>query len=340
MLLCLVLITYFLALRGIRGKGTRTDCYALILVGAAGMYTHYYYALSLIGISLGVMLAKRRELLLGWTIALLAIGLCFTPWLTVLLDLSSGPGQTFRRHVFSVLPYTLFRYFAGYGVLPLTPQLKADLVAAVGQNLLPILTYSGLFGAAACLGVKSLWAAGKEEKRLFFAAALCPPVLALNISLVTPMLSERYLIVSFPFALALVALGVAVERVRGARNGFAVILGVLVCFSLWSHYRNEKFGNTQWREAAAYLSTQAPSGAKIYVNPPYAAGVLRFYLHAPHVVYPFDAATLQIGEKRNVFLVEQGTLPSSRSIFEGKGLALLGQMEFPLENGLAVLRFN
>lgn len=340
MLLCFVLITYFLALRGLRDKGNWNDLIVLILVGCCGMYTHYYYALSLVGISLALLLSQKWKLVRGWALSLVAIGLFFTPWFTVLLELSAGPGQTFRRHVFSVLPYTVFRFFAGYGVFPLTPALKGDLYASVMENLAPIIAYGGLFSVTMCLGIKQLWGTMKAERRLFFLAACVPPLLALGISLITPMLSERYLIVSFPFALVLVGLGIGTSPTQSVRKSLALLLAMLVCYSLWAHYRNKHFGNTQWRDAAAYLSSQAPEGATVFVSPPYAAGVLRYYLHAPHLVYPFDRNILTADISRDLYLVEQGTVSTAQEFIEQNKYLPTTRMEFPLENGLSVIRLK
>lgn len=346
LVLLLVLITYAIALRIRTGRAGFPLLAAFFIVAVAGMYTHYYYALSLFAIVIATTVSvrgDRQTLARLWGTALL-VGIAFLPWLRVVSQILTSEGQTFRQFSYSVFPYSLFRFTAGYGVLPLNHGDKDNFYGTVLANLPVIALYIGTFGAALALAFRKLRQAFSDEVVFLVAPLVIPPLLAIGVNLYTPMLSERYLIVIFPFFAGLLAL-VGENRPRGSRTWwFALCLFILTGWGTVRHYTNGQFGNTQWRDAAEVIDNRTDLCARVIVNPHYLEGIVDYYLKVDHSF--LDAresgsmrAALESsdgGGCRGFWIIERGTAKSLEQMIPQDGIVLYSKF-FPLENGVRLL---
>jgi ubiquinone/menaquinone biosynthesis C-methylase UbiE len=119
------------------------------------------------------------------------------------------------------------------------------------------------------------WSRDPEVAAFLFLWMFAPPVLMLLVSyLIRPAFVERYMIASFVPFFVLVALGLS--RLKGVLAQQAALgLVVLTAFghlcTYWHHPHD-----VQWREAVQ-VATASP-GQAIFVAPPYATDVVRYYL--------------------------------------------------------------
>lgn len=343
LLVFLVLLTYGLArLHATGGIAPFLTWFLLSIIGTLGMYTHYYYAFSLVGISLLVLFFSWRRFL-SWFCGLFSVALFFTPWIFVVLGLLQSGGQSFRKFTFSVLPYTFFRFSAGYGVMPLTPELKSDMSRTISDYAFLLGLFGVPFSVMALLGLLRPLASQKDSpvtaKNLMWILLplLFPPLVATLVSLKIPMLSERYLIVSFPFFVILLSTGIA------SRKLYEIAISGLLIFALSQHYFNPSFGNTPWKGAIQVLK-QDP--ATVIVNPPFIKGLVEYYLENP--AYPLRAERgfteeledLQKAgiETSSLWLIERGTAKTIHPQLRELGYALSQEEFFPLENGIRTYR--
>lgn len=258
---------------------------------ALGIYTHYYlvlYAFSVISLSLYV--ARRSYMRVTFIVlsGLLAI-LLFAPWIPMMLQLARGEGQTFRTHIFSVVPYTFFRFVIGYGVFPLNMGAKEDLIrSAVAHGFYLV----AVFGSVLLLALTSR---GRANTRNPLKAAagwvlLTPIMVGLIISLKVPMLSERYLIVVFPVFLLLCLGFQNLSRKRSVMAVGSFFLMLLI--GDIAYFYNPHFGKAQWRDSALYVAQSLGSSGAVFVEPDYAAPVFRHYFRGPQPVHALRLSDL------------------------------------------------
>src|SRR5712692_2300659 len=166
-----------------------------VLLGL-GLYTHYYfafYAAGLLSAALFIVKSSRKRLVAIVASGILG-GLLFAPWVPIALHLADSDGQTFRNFVFSVIPYTLFRFVVGYAVFPLNMHTKDDFVGTVLTNAWCL---AAVFGSLAFLGLELLRSMDRRTSRFVLILGwlvTLPAAVGLLISLKMPILSERYLI--------------------------------------------------------------------------------------------------------------------------------------------------
>jgi len=248
----------------------------LALVAICGLYTHYYYAFFALGVGIALLFEVKRErkaflLALG---AFAIAGICFLPWLKVLAAISQGGGQSFRPLSKMSVPYSIFRFLAGFALFPLDSATKADQSGAVQASLPLVGSYLLFSSMLLFLGLRSLWSSDATAKRFFLIPVLTSTVLPLLISLKVPMFSERYLSGIFPIIALLFALGVlALPKVRVL--DFCVVL--LVAIPLWAHFGGERrFGKEQWRETVEYLR-ERDATQSLVIDPKFISPLLGFY---------------------------------------------------------------
>lgn len=310
----------------------------------AGLYTHYYFTFFLctLGASMLWSVRLQRCLVPRLLCVFLIISLLFLPWLQVVHSLVAGDGQTFRKFFLLVVPYTFFRFVAGYGILPLTVSAKLNVSETILSNWYLLAGYCGVFVVIWSRGLINLLGERKSLDRTIqlmpVALMVLPPLLAMVASLISPMLSERYLIVIYPFFLFPLA-GFFVEGRQNISKWLGgVALFALIGFSLVQHYGNPAFGNAQWREAGERISSMSLAPQDVYVNPHYVQGVLGYYLKQPFVIRGAEDTCEQTSPDINgtagFWLVESGAAES----FLGKCLKLGFHVRyeeyFPLENGI------
>jgi len=209
------------------------------------------------------------------TAAGVAAGL-YLPWLGVVARLLGGPGQEFREGTgMLALPHALLRFAAGYGVVPLDVESKAAPWRALLAELpLVVLTVPGFVAVL----VAGWWLGGRRRPdgvRRMAVLAGVPVLLGAAVHLAVPSLSERYLVVAFPFVVALLAAapwGEMRPRWWAAVQALAV-LGLVA--GLAAHIVRPAAGTPRWREAAAVVA--GAGGAPPAVFPGVYAAVLRHH---------------------------------------------------------------
>jgi hypothetical protein len=141
---------------------------------------------------------------------------------------------------------------------------------ATGSIAFPVLLALALWGATRG------WRYEREMVVFLLLWMLVPPVLVLTASyLIRPAFVERYLLVSFaPFFLLIVC---AIRNLPGvaAQTAVVALVAFLAIGHDYSYWRRPH--DVQWREAVQAATTVA--GRTIAVAPPYAADVVRYYLH-------------------------------------------------------------
>ncbi len=339
-LIFLVLLTYSLSQSFTAQRFTRWHALAFIAVGSAGMYTHYYYAFFLFGLTVGLLVANASQLkrCIPWMMSCLAISLLFIPWLRVVFALMGSGGQSFRQFTALVLPYSFFRFSAGYGLMPLNQSMKSDVLASVMANLPAVAGFCLLFGIAFLLGVRSFVATHGRMSLPLLASLIAPPLLAFLISLKIPMLSERYLLVCYPFFLFLVTLGAVSLSSKRMRNSFIALLASCSLLGALAHSFNPNFQNTQWKTVVEYL-VETNRSETVYVNPHYTASVPAQYAPEQYRIKEFLGPDfLQEPAGKVFWLLERGGASSvTPETLSRHRIEVLDESYYPLGNGLRVV---
>jgi uncharacterized membrane protein len=329
MLVFLCLLTSQLLLR-FPFSSRRLDI-SFVVLAICGMYTHYYYALFLASGSLAVMFASglTRKQQLHYVVLGVLVAVGFVPWLGVIATLVKGSGQDFREHVWSVIPYAFFRFSAGYGIMTLNTTLKSQFKETIIDNAVPIVMYCSVFAGAIFWGLRCLYRRASQRFYLVLSFLVGPAVLALMISLFTPMLSERYLLVSFPFFL--LPIGLLSGTVKEKLLFYTCFL--MTCYALHQHMTSRLLRNTNWRGAAFALETSIYRCHDVVVNPDYTEGLTRYYLPDD---WKFKKLRDVIDDpsKKCVWLLERGTAETMITSLEEKGFSEKYREHYEFENEL------
>lgn len=266
-----------------------------ITAGAAlalGVYTHYYMAFYAFGVLGAGLFAVRRSYKRISAIILSGVHalVLFAPWIPIALQLAGSAGQTFRNHIFSVIPYMFFRFVVGYAVFPLDIHTKENFVGAVIAHA-PYLIV--VFGTLLLLGAMAFHRKTLSNSLLLAAAWVLtvPVVIGLLISLKVPMLSERYLIVIFPVFL-FICLGFQ-DFSRPLSLAATGLFFILLVMGDVAYFFNPLFGKAQWRDAAGYVERNLDSDGLVLVEPDYAAPVFQYYFRGTQPVYALQLSTLE-----------------------------------------------
>ena len=274
-LLLLVLLSTLLLWRFV-SEGRLRDGVFFAVVSILALYTHYYAGFMLVASNLFALWELRRNgpLLRRWIVLQIVIGLAFLPWMVNLFEAGFGRGQIFRHFLFTQIPYTFLRFNVGYGLLPLTGGAKADPGRFVLGNLPLIAGIFLVYGVLLIRGIARVARRGRAVRFLLIHLAV-PFALALLVSLRSNLISERYLIVAFPFFLLLVAAGTGGGR-RLVRP-VAAAAAILLLAGLWGHFFNPRAGKAEWRAAAAMITEGERPGDKILVAPTFVELPFRYY---------------------------------------------------------------
>ena len=324
-----VLICYLLVLRIRDAEYGIWTLLAYVLVATLAMYTHYYCALALLGIGLAAVFELRKDpkALLALIVSSLCVLLAFIPWIQVVFTLLGGEGQHFRKFVLLTLPYSFIRFVAGYAIMPLNYGAKDDVRSTFLEHLPLLVPYLIVFLPSLLLGLRVLLKDWRRERVFVLSVLLLVPLLASLISLFKPMLSERYLIVIYPFFLLLIALAFS------ARPKVFIIPLALFCFGLYQHYQNKYFGNTQWQEASSVMMQLDNTSKCALINPDYLKGLLDYYLDSNWRIY-LPKEVSRLNQENSCWLVERGTAESLKEVFVDNGFKEKMYKLLPLENGI------
>lgn len=257
---------------------------------ALGVYTHYYLAFFAAGVmSLALFICRYSpKRILALLISGILGVLFFTPWIARVFELihysTETGGQSFRKFTFSVLPYSLFRFIVGYGVFPFDIHTKEHVTDEIIAHIPYLLLVFGNLMFLLYNMTTSL-----SKKKLHFVIALIwivvtPAIIGLLISLKSPMLSERYLIVILPFFFLLL-LGFIDKLKRTDKIGLSFFFILLIIGDI-SYFTNPQFGKPQWRDAAKYVSETIKENDIVVVEPAYSFPLFVYYFKKANPVYP------------------------------------------------------
>jgi uncharacterized membrane protein len=233
---------------------------------------------------------RRRRMMLLAGVGLLLTVVLF-PWLPRLtsvwdwkrLTQSSVQGSTEALrggpsfHV-AAYPFTLHAFAVGYTLGPSIREIRmAGPAAALKNHLAELAIVTLLFGV---LGVLAFRAAIRRRVLIATLIALIVPALFVTYGAMRNFKTfhPRYVAVSFPFLLALVAAALADARPRlRAALGAALVLTWGV--SLFHLYFVPSYGKEDMRDAVAVVNAHAAAGEKILVAG--ADDVLFYYYRGP-----------------------------------------------------------
>jgi hypothetical protein len=245
------------------------------------MYTHHVAALVLLAHEVLFWRETVRDRRAGrtpavsagrWLTARVASALVFLPWMFwVLGQVSSGAASFEARHWVGSpaerIPYSLFRFLAGYGIGP----ENADAMGLSAWERFreqgpPALAIMAPFVVPLLLGFgRSSWRSGRRGALTW--VLLFPYVVLLPLSPWVKMIHERYLCFQCAFLLAVMALGLA--RLTGRRRvlvaagvGIASLVGLLANVPSLRAFGGPA-GKEPWDQVAAFVREQHPDAIVI-----------------------------------------------------------------------------
>jgi hypothetical protein len=256
---CLALLQVLLFLRLIRGPSLSLWI-SFILVAAAGIYTHLFYWLFLIGMSLSFFRERASIPLRQSAAAMLAILLLYLPGFVNLTSFVERRGGDYVLHLPSALPKLMAAFTVGFNYFSL-PDLGKE--RAIGWNIL----YDNwlLMLPVMIAGAILLWGLIQAHRKQNRTAGLwlmhelftVPVLIAAFASAATGQyfLQPKYLIFAAPFSLLLILDAVLFLKSICLKQ-VVVCLGIVVFFVAYMHYSNPKeYGRKEnWCGAARFLS--------------------------------------------------------------------------------------
>ncbi|MDX1579609.1 MAG: hypothetical protein R3266_14080, partial [Gemmatimonadota bacterium] len=264
--------------------GRRRLAVGYVLVGALGIYTHFFLLFVPLAHAIWHLLVGKdwrtslREV--GWPVA--AIYVAYLPWaLFLLANMPEGQSWKGLRNVVFGVPYSFFRFSVGYSEFLANAGWKERIPELARQNWL-VLAAAGLgWGTALLAGVRAAWRRGARG-RFLLAGLGVPIVAALLLSVRTIVVGERYFVVSFPFYLLIVGLGLwSLWRSEGGARLVGIAAAGLVAAttlnSLHGHYFDADFGKEQWRAVAERVAAEARPGDVVDFHRDYVANSFRYY---------------------------------------------------------------
>jgi 4-amino-4-deoxy-L-arabinose transferase-like glycosyltransferase len=181
----------------------------------------------------------------------------------------------------AVYPFTLHAFAVGYTLGPSIREIRTRGGDAAIRAHLPELAWVGaLFGGLAVLAIRS---AARRRVAIVALLALAGPALLVSYGALQnfKVFHPRYVAVSFPFAIALLAAAFADAKPK-VRAALALVLALTWGASLGNHYFVPAYGKEDMRRAAAIVQARSQPGDRIV-----AAGaddVLIYYYRGPLAV--------------------------------------------------------
>jgi uncharacterized membrane protein len=310
----------------------------ILLVGITGMYTHYYFPLFFIALSLAVIIDDRFKSKRSsqWFALGALVAISFIPWISVLTKLAASDAQSFRKFTIEVLPYTFLRFVVGYGIMPLSMGAKTSPLQTLIQNLPLLIPPLLLFAFVLIQGLIRIFKLDRRVALYLLLPLLLPALLALGISLKIPLLSERYLIVSYPFFLLCACYGIL--QLRFSMIGWGLCC-IVFMFGHLQQLRNPVFGNTDWRTASHYIE-QSNASLPIVVQPHFFDECIRRNFSFPVRFATLDDPLIHKAEDVHTLqsfwlLAEEGVDPRLEEI-AAAGFTHSKELYLPQGNGLLI----
>jgi len=336
---------WFLVFLDEGSRGARTT---YVISAMCGVYTHLLFWFALFAQLVFVALRDwpRRGALLRVAKVQALVALAYLPWAALLVT-RRPEAQSWKgaAHVLFGLPYTLLRFSLGYSEVLANAGWKATVPQLLAGNAALLAIALPCFGALAVVGGWQLWRARPQGWFVWCGLAV-PMAAALLASPVVILVGERYLMVSFPFYVTLLAAGFmgmfrAGRRGRAAGAVVAALYVLVISRALADYYFNPAFGKEQWREVAQFVHAHEERTDVIVVHAGFVLSAFaRYYGTGDHPrVRPstdVDLATLRDADR--VWLVLAHTEPDDiyGSLLVGSHQIVIDRL-FPHESGIRVL---
>ena len=255
-----------------------------VLSAAATFYAH---TLGLPFLAYLAVLAIRetpKERWGHWLRLFAAIGLLLIPAVYRLIVFApSASADASRTFGLAFVPYAVWAFATGYSIGPTLTQLHLPSRLATTLRYWPLILPIGLIVVTlATAGAVSLW---KWSRATFWMVGLWlafPLAFALLGTLATRHpFNVRYVILSFPAFVIVVASGVLATRQPLWRAGAAAALLVVSALSLGNYYFVSRYFREDNRAAGHYLTANAATGDLVVADAPYTALNLTYYARRP-----------------------------------------------------------
>ncbi len=258
---------FFLRLYRERGITKRGIWLGYLLTSILGIYTHYFFFLSL-GAQAVFYLVHRREYVAGTLRRFLGVMVItlvtFIPWLWYVLSLGSASNS--RPLIPAPSLITLFNTFSNFLF-----GFQTDRINSLLLSLWPLLM---LFGFLALRRDKKI-----ETEAGFFLYLLVLPILVTFLAsyLIRPVYLSRYLILTLPALYILLAWLLArYQATTGAvvRN---TLVGVMIITFIIQTVSAQTPVKEDYRQATAYLEANATVRDIIVVSAPFTVYPIEYY---------------------------------------------------------------
>lgn len=277
LLALLVAVAMWLFYRGQRTNSWR-DWLGFAVASAAGMFTHYYFAI-LLAIAFGVLVLDRR----GWqgtrpTVAFALAGLLATPILSCLKkDFEFQHDMREPRSLnAAALGYTYFSLLGGYSLGPSPAELHALPARDAALEALP---WAAALGAAALpLFVVGALTLAQRGRLWSLAAFLFGPVLIVGAAGWATGITYNVRHIAWCGVPLAVWLGAGAAQAL-QRRWLIPAVGIVAALMLLADYQRNwlpRYQNEDVRSAAAYLAREA-AGERVFFLSDYMAGAFRYY---------------------------------------------------------------
>jgi mannosyltransferase len=236
----------------------------LAAVTAAGLYSHHFMALLMLtfGLFLLWQLGVRHARLWTWAAWQVAACLAFIPWLILTADKVDAQAGVAKPLMVMWAPYAFYTFVAGFSFGPAVNELRgAAPLAAVTGEIGPILVLLGSVLIVGLAGLRKLWREHRLVAIWCVVWALLPIALAMLATLVTNIsFNVRYVIVSFPPVMIILAAGLASAFCARVLAVPAAALVTVICVSLYGWYTNPRYAKEDVRPLARLLTKEYGSG--------------------------------------------------------------------------------
>jgi mannosyltransferase len=258
---------------------------ALLVVEAAGLYTHYSFIFIVAALNLAYLLSlwtKRldRGQVLAWIVAQAAVVLLYLPWLpTALRQVTAWPGPAPQVSFFQSLADT-WRWLA-LGPAIETGQAAAPLLAAAFMAVVGLLGWSR----------RLVW---KPVLLVVWLAVPLVSILALGLYREAYL---KFLLVASPPVMLLIAAGMFGHSKQLARYVLRLAQGIALLLvlagagvALRDYYVEPAYARDDYRGIAAYIEALGRPDDAIVLNAPGQQEVFGYYYHGVLPVYPLPAS--------------------------------------------------
>ncbi len=320
-----------------RGSLARWGAY--VLLATLTIYTHYLGFLVLVAHGIWVALLARRRFI-AWLGGMAAAAILYLPWSVALATRAADAvhvGRTANGIVPYLTPDGLLALLAFGGSLFGTATYWGAGASRGADHLAVLLPFVVLLG----WGIAALWPR-RGALMLIALPLIVPVVIAIPISLATPVLWPRAFSFLEPFYAVLLAQGItAAAQVAGRCRDRALLLllvGVLAFSApvLARYYVDPSARPYHWRAAAAWIAGEAGPGDYLlyvgwnaeacltyYYRPPYPSRTLMLR-RDPRPTFTPDTAQQLARQYRRVWLILSTPYGPTHAVVQRQLLPALG----------------